>query len=79
LKPGGVIVLESFTPRHVLNRKAGGRGGPPPEMLYDVATLREDFPGAVFDILEECDAPLDEGSRHTGTAAVVRMVARKAA
>lgn len=79
LNPGGVVVLEAFTPRHALNRKAGSRGGPPPEMLYDVATLREDFSGAVFDILEERDVALDEGSRHSGMAAVIRMVARKAA
>jgi hypothetical protein len=33
LKPGGNLLLEAFTQKHVENLKAGSRGGPPPEML----------------------------------------------
>src|SRR5690606_4079059 len=43
LKPGGVLLLEAFTPKHVENRKAGSRGGPPPEMLYTADLLRDDL------------------------------------
>jgi SAM-dependent methyltransferase len=79
LKPGGILLLEAFTPKHVENRKAGSRGGPPPEMLYTAELLREDWSDAEFDVLCEAEVTLDEGSRHTGRAHVVRLVARRAA
>ena len=78
LKPGGILVLEAFTPKHVEKRAAGSRGGPPPEMLYTEAMLRDDFTGATFEYIEEADVVLDEGSRHTGRASVVRLVLRRA-
>ena len=78
LKPGGILVLEAFTPRHVEKRATGSRGGPPPEMLYTEAALRDDFSGATFEYIEEADVVLDEGSRHTGRASVVRLVLRRA-
>jgi cyclopropane fatty-acyl-phospholipid synthase-like methyltransferase len=79
LKPNGILLLEAFTPKHVENRKAGSRGGPPREMLYTAELLREDWSGAEFDMLCEAEVTLDEGSRHTGRAHVVRLVARRAA
>ncbi len=79
LKPGGILLLEAFTPKHVENRKAGSRGGPPPEMLYTAELLRQDLEGAAFDLLREEEVPLDEGSRHQGRAHVVRVAARRAA
>ena len=78
LKPGGILVLEAFTPKHVEKRAAGSRGGPPPEMLYTEAMLRDDFTGATFEMIEEADVALNEGSRHTGRASVVRLVLRRA-
>lgn len=77
LKPGGILVLEAFSPKHVERRGAGSRGGPPPEMLYTAAMLRDDFAGAVFERIEETDIALDEGSRHKGRASVVRLVVRR--
>ncbi|MFN3743295.1 MAG: class I SAM-dependent methyltransferase [Hyphomicrobiaceae bacterium] len=77
LRLGGIIVLEAFTPKHVENRKAGSRGGPPPEMLYEPDMLREDVAGAVIELLREDDVTLDEGTRHQGRAHVVRLVARR--
>jgi len=79
LKVGGILLLEAFTPKHVENRKAGSRGGPPPEMLYTPELLREDFAGAVIDVLREEEMILDEGARHQGRAQVVRLLARRAA
>jgi SAM-dependent methyltransferase len=78
LKPGGVLLLEAFTPKHVESRKAGSRGGPPPEMLYTTDLLRQDLERAAFYLLREEEAPLDEGSRHQGRAHVVRVAARRA-
>ena len=79
LKPGGVLLLEAFTPKHVENRKAGSRGGPPPEMLYTADVLRDDLESADIELLREEEVLLDEGSRHQGRAQVVRLVARRAA
>ena len=78
LKPGGILVLEAFTPRHVEKRATGSRGGPPAEMLYTDAVLRDDFTGATYEYIEEADVVLDEGSRHTGRASMVRLVLRRA-
>jgi SAM-dependent methyltransferase len=78
LKPGGILVLEAFTPKHIERRATGSRGGPPAEMLYTEAALRDDFAGATFEYIEEADVTLDEGSRHTGRASVVRLVLRRA-
>jgi hypothetical protein len=41
--------------------------------------MREDLADAEFDELCEAEVTLDEGSRHTGRAHVVRLVARRAA
>lgn len=78
LKPAGILVLEAFTAKHVERRAAGSRGGPPPEMLYSEALLRDDFAGATFELIEEADIALDEGNRHKGRASVVRLVVRRA-
>jgi len=79
LKPGGFLLLEAFTPKHIENRKAESRGGPPPEMLYTADMLRDDLPGADIELLREEEVTLDEGSRHQGRAQVVRLIARRAA
>ena len=74
LAPGGLFVLEAFTP----DQLGRGTGGPPRvDFLFGAAELRGLFPEAQFDLLEECELTLDEGAYHSGLAAVVRMVARK--
>jgi len=72
LKPGGVLVLQGYTPKQ-LEYKTGG----PPEVahLYTEPMLREAF--ADLDILEmrEYEAELSEGARYRGTSALIGMVA----
>jgi 2-polyprenyl-3-methyl-5-hydroxy-6-metoxy-1,4-benzoquinol methylase len=91
LKPGGVLVLEAFTPAQLQYKS----GGPPvAEMLYTADMLRRDFevPGgtraagersaavaAEFLSLEECVTELAEGQYHRGPAAVVRALLRRSA
>lgn len=77
LRPGGLIVLEAYTPRQLEHRKAGIQGGPPPEMLFTADLLRVDF--GTMDVIElgEVDTTLAEGKRHVGPASVVRLVARR--
>lgn len=77
LRPGGLVLLEAYTPRQLEHRKAGVQGGPPPEMLFTRDLLAKDF--AAMEILElaEVDTTLAEGRRHVGPASVVRLVARR--
>ncbi len=73
LKPGGMVVLEAFTP----DQLRYGSGGPRnPEMLYTAEMLREDFGALEIQLLEECDRDLSEGNGHEGRAAVVRFVGK---
>jgi SAM-dependent methyltransferase len=69
LVPGGRLVIEAFTPRQLAFTSGGPRQ---PELLYDVATLRADFPSITWEELREEEIELDEGPLHWGRAAVVR-------
>lgn len=76
LKPGGVLILEAFTPKQ-LEYKTGGPQDP--TMLYTAEMLRSDFIEEEILLLEETPSELSEGPYHRGTAAVVRLVLRKPA
>lgn len=74
LVPGGVLVLQGYTPQQLEYRT----GGPPfVSHLYTADLLREDF--AALDIveLEEYEDVLAEGTGHSGRSALVGLVARK--
>ncbi len=74
LKPGGVLILEAFTPEQLRYKT----GGPPvKEMLYTADMLRQDFADAEVVLLEETLAELSEGPYHRGVAAVVRTVLKQ--
>ena len=74
LKPGGVLVLQGYTPKQ-LEYKTGG----PPFVshLYGETMLRAAFAG--FDVLDlrDYEADLTEGSQHKGRSALIGLVARK--
>jgi 2-polyprenyl-3-methyl-5-hydroxy-6-metoxy-1,4-benzoquinol methylase len=74
LKPGGQLIMESFTPEQ-LNYSSGG----PPvlEMLYTAEMMESDFKLLETRHLEECVTELNEGKYHCGEGAVVRLVAIK--
>jgi hypothetical protein len=75
LAPGGAFVLEAFTPRQL----AFGTGGPrTPELLYTLDDLREDLTGLTLEIGRELERDVVEGAYHTGRAAVVQVLARRA-
>jgi SAM-dependent methyltransferase len=74
LRPGGVVMIESYTPAQL----GRGTGGPPvADMLVDLATLRTDF--ATLEVLHGVELERDvlEGKGHRGRSAVVQFVARK--
>ena len=73
LKPGGILIIEAFTPKQ-LEYKTGGP--PVKEMLYTAEMLREDFKSGEILHLEEALTDLSEGPYHRGRAAVVRLVAK---
>ena len=78
LKPGGLVVLEGYTPQQLEHRKAGSTGGPHDgAMLFTPTQLRADFAGAGIISLVEAEVILDEGARHRGPSSVVRLIARK--
>lgn len=75
LKPGGVFVLEAYTPAQIANNT----GGPKDAALMPTAELlRSELAGLVFDRIEEVERDVVEGSLHTGTAHVVQVVAHRA-
>lgn len=74
LKPGGVLVLQGYTPRQLEYRT----GGPPIlSHLYTEAMLREAFAALRIEVLQEYEDLLTEGSGHRGRSALVGLVARK--
>ena len=74
LAPGGVVILEAFTPGQLALTSGGPKQA---DMLYDPATIRADFPDVEWEVLEEVQADLDEGPLHQGRAALLRGLGRK--
>lgn len=74
LKPGGLLVLEGFSPA-----QQGRRSGGPkmPELLWTREIVEREFPGLEVLELTEGAVRLDEGPRHQGLAEVVRCVLRQ--
>jgi SAM-dependent methyltransferase len=74
LKPGGVLVLQGYTPKQ-LDYKTGGPG----ELshLYTADLIRESFKTLQPVELVEYEAELNEGARHAGRSALLGFVARK--
>lgn len=74
LHPGGVLVLEAYTPDQV----GRGTGGPPvADMMMSLQTLRDELAGLTIEHGVEFVRPVHEGTYHTGDAAVVQVFARK--
>jgi len=73
LKPGGVFILEAYTPAQL----ALGTGGPKvPELLMTLDNLREELSGLEFIVAREIERDVTEGNFHQGRGAVVQIVAR---
>jgi SAM-dependent methyltransferase len=74
LRPGGVFVLEAYTPAQL----AFDTGGPKsPELLMTLAGLRDELAGLEFLIGREIEREVIEGNGHTGRGAVVQILARR--
>ena len=74
LKPGGVLILQGYTPKQ-LDYKTGGPGVL--SHLYTADLLHEAFASLQTIELVEYDAELNEGAQHSGQSALIGFVARK--
>lgn len=74
LRPGGVFVLEAYTPDQI----GRGTGGPAlPELTMTLQGLREELAGLELVHAAELVRDVVEGAGHTGPGAVVQVIARK--
>jgi len=74
LKPGGLLLLQGYTPRQLEYRT----GGPPSaENMYTEAMLRTAFVDMEILHLREHDDVINEGVGHHGMSALIDLVVRK--
>lgn len=74
LKPGGILILQGYTPQQLVYRTGG-----PSQLshLYTEAMLRDAFAHLEIIELGEYEDDLAEGLHHFGRSALVGLVARK--
>ncbi|MEJ2179954.1 MAG: class I SAM-dependent methyltransferase [Gammaproteobacteria bacterium] len=74
LRPGGVLILESYRP----DQLKYGTGGPPTaELMMTLEGLEKELKGLNFDYGVELDRDVVEGKFHTGKGAVVQVIGVK--
>lgn len=75
LKPGGIFLLEAYTPEQVKYRT----GGPvnQPELLMQLRDVRTELAGLEFVVARELVRDVNEEPGHRGLSAVVQIAARK--
>ena len=74
VKPGGVLLLQGYTPKQLEYRT----GGPSAvENLYTETLLRELFVDWEIVLLREHEESISEGMAHSGQSALIDLVARK--
>ena len=74
LKPGGLLIVQGYTPKQLLYRT----GGPSQvENLYTRAMLENAFSGFRDMTIVEEEIDMHEGSAHGGMSAVINFTARK--
>lgn len=77
LRPGGIFLLEAYTPDQLAT---GGTGGPSdPDMLLTLEQLTAELGGLEIRLGREVVREVNEGEYHKGEGAVVQFVARKPA
>lgn len=74
LKPGGKIIIESFS-KGQLGKSSGGPQNL--DMLYSKEELYVDFYSLTEVEITEIETDLDEGNHHKGNATLIRLVGTK--
>ena len=79
LKPGGTIIFEAFSKKHLEYVTANPNVGGPKDlaMLFSIKEIQDDFPNYEWQILNEEVIDLKEGEYHNGTGSVIHFVGRK--
>lgn len=77
LKPGGIFLLEAYTPRQLKTAGKGGPGQEQQELFMTLSDLHEELAGLDFEIARETEREVNEGLYHSGPGAVVQILARK--
>ena len=79
LKPGGVFIFESYSPRQLELVKAGAsKGGPgSADLLATLADVSAELAGLAISDAAERDRDVQEGEGHAGVSAVTQLVATK--
>ncbi len=76
LRPGGLFLLEAYTPEQLRH----GTGGPPDSaLMMTLATLRAELPDLEALVAREVEREVHEGAYHDGRSATVQWLARKPA
>jgi hypothetical protein len=74
LRPGGVLILEAYTPEQLRYRT----GGPPvAELTMELAALAKELAGLQLVLGREVERDIHEGRYHHGRGHVVQIVARR--
>lgn len=74
LRPGGVFVLEAYTPSQLEYRSGGPQDV---DMTMSLQQLQWELDGLVFEHALELEREVVEGKFHTGRGAVVQLIAHK--
>jgi SAM-dependent methyltransferase len=74
VKPGGLLLLQGYTPKQ-LDYRTGGPSAV--ENLYTEPMLREAFADWEIVLLREHEDSIEEGCAHIGRSALIDLVARK--
>ena len=79
LKPGGTIIFEAFSKKHLEYVTSNPNVGGPKDlaMLFSIEEIQHDFPNYEWIYLKEEIIDLHEGIYHNGTGSVIRFVGRK--
>lgn len=74
LKPGGIVLLEGYTPEQMEHKT----GGPPdPVLMLNLNILKDEFSDLTILHGMELEREITEGRLHTGLGAVVQFIAQK--
>jgi hypothetical protein len=74
LQPGGVFILEAYTPAQLAHQTGGPKDV---AMLPTLAGLKEELAGLEWIVAREVEREIHEGKYHDGLSAVVQIVGRK--
>jgi len=74
LKPGGVFLVEAYTPAQLKHKTGGGNCA---DLMTTRASLELELQGLAFSHLAELERDVVEGIYHTGLGAVVQALASK--